>query len=138
VVARVSPAQRIDPAEVEFVPLRSPGPGGQNVNKVSSAAQLRYDIRAGSLPEAAKQRLLAWPDQRISGDGVVVIKAHGHRSAGRNRADALARLQALVDEALHEDKPRRATRPTRASKERRLQAKAGRSAIKAGRGRVLG
>lgn len=129
---------RIDPAEVEFVPLRSPGPGGQNVNKVASAAQLRFDIRASSLPPEAKARLLAWPDQRISGDGVVIIKAHGHRSAPRNRADALARLQALLEAALHVDPPRRATRPTRASRERRLQAKAGRSAIKAGRGRVLG
>lgn len=134
----MSAAPRIDPAEVEFVPLRSPGPGGQNVNKVSSAAQLRYDIRASSLPEVAKAKLLAWPDQRISGEGVVVIKAHSHRSAGRNRADALLRLQALVDEALHVDKPRRATKPTRASRERRLQAKAGRAQIKAGRGRVLG
>jgi ribosome-associated protein len=132
-VSRPEPPQ-IDPAEVVFVPLRASGPGGQNVNKVSNAAQLRYDIRASSLPDDAKARLAAWADRRIGGDGVVVIKADTHRSTTRNRADALARLQALVDAALHDDKPRKATKPTRASRERRLAAKAGRSAIKAGRG----
>jgi ribosome-associated protein len=127
---------QIDPAEVVFVPLRASGPGGQNVNKVSNAAQLRYDIHASSLPEQAKARLAAWSDQRISRDGVVVIKADTHRSTGRNQADALARLQALVDAALFDEKPRKATRPTRASRERRLASKAGRSAVKAGRGKV--
>jgi ribosome-associated protein len=129
---------KIDPAEVVFVPLRASGPGGQNVNKVSNAAQLRYDIHASSLPGEAKARLLAWADQRINSEGVVVIKADTHRSTTRNQADALARLQALVDAALHDAKPRKATKPTRASRERRLQAKAGRSQVKAGRGRVLG
>jgi ribosome-associated protein len=129
---------RIDPADVVFVPLRASGPGGQNVNKVSNAVQLRYDIRASSLPQEAKVRLAAWADQRINSDGVVVIKADTHRSTTRNQADALARLQALVDAALHDDKPRKATKPTRASRERRLQSKAGRADLKAGRRRVLG
>ncbi len=119
--------------EVEFTAVRSQGAGGQNVNKVSSAAHLRFDIPASSLPDDVKQLLLALPDQRISGDGVVVIKAQTHRSLPRNQADALARLQDLVDEVLNPDAPRRATKPTRASKRRRLEGKAHRGAIKAGR-----
>lgn len=106
-------------------------------NKVSSAAHLRYDIRASSLPEAVKARLLAWPDQRISADGVVVIKAQDHRSLPQNQADALARLQTLVDQAAHVPKARRATRPTRGSQQRRLAGKARRGEIKAGRGRPV-
>jgi ribosome-associated protein len=119
--------------EVEFTAVRSQGAGGQNVNKVSSAAHLRFDIPASSLPDDVKQLLLALPDQRISGDGVVVIKAQSHRSLPRNQADALARLQDMVDEVLNPDAPRRATKPTRASKRRRLEGKAHRGAIKAGR-----
>ncbi|MBU6260231.1 MAG: aminoacyl-tRNA hydrolase [Burkholderiales bacterium] len=122
--------------EVEFSAVRAQGPGGQNVNKVSSAAQLRFDIGASSLPDAVKQRLLAQPDQRISGDGIVVIKAGNHRSLPRNQADALLRLQALVDAAAEPERPRRATKPTRASKQRRLEGKARRGAVKAGRQRV--
>jgi ribosome-associated protein len=120
---------------VVFAAVRSQGPGGQNVNKVSSAAQLRFDISASSLPEAAKARLAAWPDARISADGVVVIKAQTHRGLPRNQADALARLQALLEAALHDDPTRRPTQPTRASKRRRLEGKARRGAIKAGRQR---
>jgi ribosome-associated protein len=126
----------IDRAEVEFTAVRSQGAGGQNVNKVSSAAHLRFDVRASSLPDDVKERLLALADQRISGEGVVVIKAQGHRSLPRNQADALARLQAMVDEVLTPDAPRRATKPTRASKRRRLEGKAQRGAVKAGRQRV--
>jgi ribosome-associated protein len=103
---------------------------------VSSAAHLRFDIRASSLPEAIRDRLLALADQRITEDGVVVIKAQNHRSLPRNQADALARLQALVDEVAQPDAPRKATKPTRASKRRRLEGKAHRGAIKAGRQRV--
>ncbi|MDE1949809.1 MAG: aminoacyl-tRNA hydrolase [Burkholderiales bacterium] len=123
-------------AEVEFSAVRAQGPGGQNVNKVSSAARLRFDIGASSLPEPVKERLRALPDQRISSDGVVVIKAETHRSLPRNQADALARLQALVDAAAQPEIERRATKPTRASKLRRLEGKARRGAIKAGRHRV--
>ncbi|MCE4538898.1 aminoacyl-tRNA hydrolase [Pelomonas sp. P7] len=121
------------PDEIVFEAIRASGPGGQNVNKVSNAAHLRFDIRASSLPEAVKARLLTWPDQRISSDGVVVIKAQDSRSLERNRADALARLVELVQAAAHVPKARRATRPTRGSQQRRLEGKARRGEVKAGR-----
>ncbi|MDQ2779817.1 MAG: aminoacyl-tRNA hydrolase [Pseudomonadota bacterium] len=130
---RAVPVQR---AEVEFTAVRSQGAGGQNVNKVSSAAHLRFDIGASSLPEDVRASLLALPDQRINGDGVVVIKSQTHRSLPRNQADALARLQALVDTVCNPDADRVATRPTRASKRRRLEGKARRGVVKAGRQRV--
>ena len=100
---------------------------------MSNAAQLRFDIGASSLPEALKTRLMAWPDQRIGQDGVVTIKAQEHRSLPRNQADALARLQALVEAAAHEPKARRATRPTWGSQQRRLEGKKRRADVKAGR-----
>ena len=128
----------VDPAEVEFTAVRSQGAGGQNVNKVSSAAHLRFDIMASSLPEEVKLKLCALADQRVSGDGVVVIKAQTHRSLPRNRSDALARLQALVDEVTAPQIPRRATQPTRASRRRRLDGKARRGEVKSGRQRVDG
>ena len=128
----------IDPAEVEFTAVRSQGAGGQNVNKVSSAAHLRFDIDASSLPEDIKLLLKALPDQRITDQGVVVIKAQTHRSLPRNQSDALARLQALVDDVLAPDAPRVPTRPTRASRRRRLDGKARRGDVKAGRKRVTG
>ena len=125
----------IDPREVDFTAIRAQGAGGQNVNKVSSAVHLRFDIRASSLPEAVKERLLALPDSRIGGDGVVVIKAQDHRSLPRNQADALVRLQDMVDRAAHVPKSRRATKPTHGSKLRRLESKTRHGATKAARGR---
>lgn len=122
--------------EVDISAVRAQGAGGQNVNKVSNAVHLRFDIRASSLPEEVKHRLLHRGDKRITRTGVVVIKAQQHRSLEMNRAEALARLQALVDAAAAVPKRRRATRPTRASRERRIEAKQRRGRIKALRGRV--
>lgn len=122
--------------EVDFEAVRAQGPGGQNVNKVSNAAQLRFDIRASSLPDALKARLLALRDRRIGADGVLTIKAQRHRSLEMNRADALARLRALLDAAARVPPERRPTRPTRASQRERVERKVQRGRIKALRGRV--
>ena len=126
----------IAPGEVELKAIRAQGPGGQNVNKLSSAVQLRFDIAASSLPPEVKQRLLALRDHRITEDGVVVIKAQSHRSQELNREDAMRRLEELVDSVAQAPRTRRPTRPSFASRQRRLQGKAERSQIKASRGRV--
>ena len=127
----------IPPDEIEIIPIRAQGAGGQNLNKVSSAIHLRFDIRASTLPAFYKQRLLKLRDRRISKQGVIIIKAQRFRSQEQNREDALQRLQEMLKEAAVTRKRRRPTRPTKGAQKRRLDAKTQRGRVKALRGRVV-
>ena len=137
VVTGAAPAPlQVDEAEVEFSAIRAQGAGGQNVNKVSSAIHLRFDIPASSLPDGVKERLLALRDIRITDAGVLVLKAQQHRTQEMNRADALARLNEVVNSVAVPPRVRRATKPSYGSKQRRLEGKSQRSETKSLRGKV--
>ena len=131
----MTPLLEINEAEVEISAIRAQGAGGQNVNKVSSAVHLRFNIAASSLPDGVKERLLALRDSRLTQEGVLVLKAQQHRSQEMNRSDALARLNELVNSVAVPPRTRRATKPTFGSKQRRLAGKSQRSEIKASRGK---
>lgn len=131
-----SPPITLREDEVEFIAIRAQGAGGQNVNKVSNAVHLRFAIAASSLPDEIKARLLALRDQRVSADGVVVIKAQAHRSLERNRLDALTRLRELIARVAFVPLARRPTRPSRSARQKRVESKVRRGQVKVQRGRV--
>ena len=126
----------LNEAEILWTAVRAQGAGGQNVNKVSNAAHLRFNVPASSLPDEIKAKLLARSDARITADGDIVIKAQTSRSLDKNRADALARLRAMIDAAAMVPRVRRATKPSRASQRKRVESKVKRGLVKAQRGRV--
>jgi ribosome-associated protein len=135
-MATALPIIELNPDDIEFSAIRAQGAGGQNVNKVSTAIHLRFDIPASSLPLHIKERLLQLSDQRISKDGVLVIKAQSYRTQEQNRDDAVARLQELVDSVAVVQKARRPTKPTYSARRKRLDSKSRRGEIKAGRKKI--
>jgi ribosome-associated protein len=135
-MARISNKVTIPAREIEISAIRAQGAGGQNVNKVSSAIHLRYDIGASSIPDVFKQRLLKLNDQRITREGIVVIKAQQHRSQEKNREEALRRLQELIISVAASPKKRKPTKPTRSSQKKRLDSKTKRGAVKLTRAKV--
>lgn len=133
--SKLNPKLNVD--EVEFTAIRAQGPGGQNVNKVSCALHLRFDIAKSSLPDYVKERLLELNDQRISKEGVIILKAQQSRSLEQNRIEGLARLQVIIDQAAFIPTPRRPTRPTRSSQRKRLDSKNNHGLQKALRAKVV-
>ena len=126
----------IPESEIEFSAIRASGPGGQNVNKVSSAIHLRFDVRSSSLPDAVKVKILRMRDTRISTEGVIVIKAQKFRSQEKNKLESLARLDELLQKSQHVETPRRQTRPSRSSVRKRLEGKKKQGSVKKNRGKV--